>query len=784
VGWVKKFYGGIILVLILLSLATSFAAYLSATHQSCSATAASATAASATSQLGSTTSSSSYSDAPPAAGTPYLPLSAPASELVLTPLANLTVAEGNASAPSDLTDPAFWGEVHTSEFRTYEEIIPQTVIGFFNSSEEWRAWALQNLPDSSGWLATGFVTEAQNQVVAVDPSGRVNETSTAVEQGVDDFAATADGLTLASLDYLTFNGLSGLKTLFETNDPTLAACQTLPGQLAQLYDSSFDASVSQSERADYLGRALAITSVMLLLGGKDAFADHFRAAIDGAGLGDAWPAVKPYLGDIASKVSAGASSATFAVLQTLAQRFPQDSAWVTGLTADRVGSMVDVLHGKGVSDGTIQDDIAQVAKTADGTSDEQTPGETADGLSLHQGGEVLLKVKAGNKIVRYDDGNGRTANIRGTFLQQVIPGFDPRGPNFVAIHYKEAGVTVYHYYDQKVAPGKPYEPKDTEWNPRAPDIVGKKGDVVTVTFELLTPDKFLKSVPPFEYLNSGRAAWVSGFSEVKSLQLIGDKVRMSVLQEPMDGVSSFTIDGTFDSLQNSNGDTSALFSIPNVVDKPRMMKITFNGYGKPVLGISSGSNYNPVTSISSDGIRLRIVSNSGGPAVTTSTLYLRDPSPGWDVGTMTEQDLGFHVQGASQTFKIDQVSAVDAIDDGLVHSKSTIDLGRAGAEIAYTVAEKRFHLNDVRLYEITQGGKDLDTRDGMVVIQARMLANPTDLTGSQLSITLDTQMNDLAEKLQEDFQNNPAKTGFAILSYLDPSSNVVHTLVAEVDRNA
>ena len=772
--WVKSLAAGLILTIVLLSLASSFTAYLLVTHGSCSPGSAS---------LGTSGQLSNSTAIPGNSNSGLAPLALASSDLVLAPLAHLSLS--NSSAPPDLTDPGFWDQVGASQLRTYEEIVPQTVLGFFNSSEEWRAWALQNLPGSSGWLATGFVAEARNKVVAVDPSGRINESAVAVESGVNYFAASAAGVTLASLDYLTFNGLTGLRTLFETKDPTLAACQTLPGQLAQLYESSLDPSVPQAERADYLGRALAITSVMLLVGGKDGIADHFQAAVGTLGLRDAWPVVKGYLGDIGSKVSAGASSATLGILQTLAGRFPQDSAWAAGLTADRIDSMVNVLEKKGVPDGVVQRDIQRVAEVAKITSDEAAPGEAADASSLHDGGGILLKIKAQNKIVRYIDSTGRTANIRGAFLQEVLPGFDPRGPNFVAIHYKEAGVTVYHYYDKKVEPNQPFEPKDTEWNPRVPDIVGKPGDIVTATFELLTPDKFLRSIPPIDYINLGRAAWVSAFSEIKSFQLIGDQIRMQVTQEPLDGVSSFTLGGTFSGMENSNGDTSVFFTIQNIADKPRMMKIAFDGYGTPVLGISSGTtNFNPVTSISSDGIRLRIVSNSGGSAVTTSTLYLTNPSSGWNIGAMMEQDLGFHVQGASETYKIDKVSAIDKIDDGLVHSKSNNDLGRAGAEIAFSVAEEKFHLGDIRLYEITQGGKDLDTRDGTVVIQARMLANPADLTGDQLSITLDTQMNDLAEKLQQDFENNPATTGLAILSYLDPSSNVVHTLIAEVGRNA
>ena len=59
---------------------------------------------------------------------------------------------------ADLTDPAYWQLVHASEFQTYEQILPQTVLGLFNSSQGWKDWALQNIPDSRSWMAVGFVT--------------------------------------------------------------------------------------------------------------------------------------------------------------------------------------------------------------------------------------------------------------------------------------------------------------------------------------------------------------------------------------------------------------------------------------------------------------------------------------------------------------------------------------------------------------------------------------------------------------------------------------------------
>jgi len=773
-GWLRKFVGGFILLIVLLSLATSFVAYLSVTHQSC---------ARASTGLEST-SSSSYSNATLTAAKPYLPVSIATSDLVLAPLANLSLTQGNASAPPDLTDPAFWGEVHASELKTYEEIVPQTVIGFFNSSEEWRAWALQYLPESPSWLDTGFVAQAQSQVSAVDPSNSGNnDSATAVEQGVNDFAASAAGVTLASLDFISFNGLTAMKTLFETNNPTLAACQTLPGQLAQLYESSFDPSVPQAERADYLGRALAITSVMLLVGGKDAFADHFQTAIDGLGLGDSWPAVKPYLGDIASRVSDSASSATFSILQTLAQRFPSDSAFVTGFTADRVDSMVDILEKKGIPDGQIQGDIQQVAQAAGTSPDDQAAGDAADKNSLQQGGGIRVYVRSENKMVRYFDASGNTATIRGTFLQEVIPGFNPRGPNFVQIHYQEAGVTVYHYYPQKIQPDEPFEPADTNWLPTVPEDIASTGDVLTVSFDLLTTNEFIDSIPPIDYLNTGHTGWVSDFSQITKFGSVGSQLGMSVEQGTLEGVSGFQVLGTPMPLTNVGGDTFIQFTVPDVVNSPKTLKITYDGYDSPTLSEKSGSNFGPVTLVSSDGVKLKFVYGSGGGSEAVATVYLQQPSVLWNLGSLNEENLGFAVKGASQTFRIGEVTPVRGLEKEMVNSGSKYDLARVGAEIAYTVCQKDFGVENIQLNEPSQSGADLISTDKTVTIQAGMLGNPSALSPANLEATLNFEMNDLVGQLQKDFaKNSSAQTGYAVLSYLDPVSHTIVTLVAVVPR--
>ncbi len=770
-GWRETLVGGFILVIVLLSLATTFTGYLVATHQTCASTTASSSSSSEVFASNST-SLGNASLAP-------VQLPAVADDLVLSPLATLSLPQGNATSLSYLTNATYWSEVDASELQAYEQLIPQTVLGFLNSSQEWRAWAFQYIPDPPPWLAGGVVAAAQTQVMGVGPGAGGN--SSAIEESVRGFAASADGVSLAALDFVSFNGLTAYQTLVTTNNSIKAACQTLPGQLAQLYDSSFDKSVPQAERADYLGRAIAVTSVMLLLGGAEGFADHFQIGLDNVGLGDAWSTVKPYLGDIGSKASASASSATLAILQALAQRFPQDSVFVAGFTADRIDSMVDVLDKKGASGESIQSDIGQVAQAASSSPDETGAGDEADALSLQLGGGIKVNVENDGTLVRYDSGNGDKATLDGLFLQEILPGFDPRGPEFVAIRCEEAGVTVYRYYDAKDLPtGAPYGAGEVNWYPSLPADVALPGTTITISLYILTTDNFLSSIPATAFENEG-SLWVADFSEIKSFGLVGDEVQMNVEQEPVEGVSSFSVSGTPLSLAYSKGDTSLEFSIPDAVYQPRMLKVTFDGYGKPLLAIGSSSNFSPVSLISSDGVRLKFVSDSGGSAITVSTIHLQDPSVLYAPASMAPIDA-YSISGASQVYQIDQVTINRELEQSILKSESKYDIGIVGTEVAYTIGEKNLGLTDIQMPPVSQGGADLYTQDGTIVMQARMLANPLDL-GDNLQVVLRGQLQSMVDKLNTDFQYHPgATTGYAVLSYVDPTTGLVKALVAEVSK--
>jgi len=100
------------------------------------------------------------------------------------------------------------------------------------------------------------------------------------------------------------------------------------------------------------------------------------------------------------------------------------------------------------------------------------------------------------------------------------------------------------------------------------------------------------------------------------------------------------------------------------------------------------------------------------------------------------------------------------------------------------VAQEDFGVQSIQLNEPSQGGADLISADKTVTIQARMLGAPSDLSPTNLDATLSFEMNNLAKAIQYDFSKNlSATTGYAMLSYVDPASKTIVTLVAEFQRS-
>src|SRR5438128_10704100 len=274
------------------------------------------------------------------------------SRLSLADLSNLKIDKSNAT--SDLLTQTYWNSVSAAYGTSILQIIPNTIIGLINSSADWRNWAFRNIPSPPLWFSSGITQYMEEQFFFLRAKALATNNATLAALIIKGLAASIAGYTLAPLDFVLLNGITALRIYLETGSLLAAFCATYPSQLGVLYNQAFASNVPRERRAQYLGNALAFTTVMVLLAGKDGFAPKFQDALNRVGLADAWGTIKPYLSRIGSAVSARASMLTFAILEKLAHKFPQGPSWIVGFTSDRIDSMAEVLHMKGFSNDEIE----------------------------------------------------------------------------------------------------------------------------------------------------------------------------------------------------------------------------------------------------------------------------------------------------------------------------------------------------------------------------------------------------------------------------------------------
>ena len=690
------------------------------------------------------------------------------SALDLSDLSSLKIEKSNVVI--DLLDLNYWSSVATAYRQSLAQIIPGTVLGFVNSSVEWRSWAFVNMPSPPSWLRLGINWYLERQLLLLQDKVLAANNGTVAASLVKALAASIAGYSLAILDFVSFNGVTALKTYIETGSLIAAICATFPSQLGVLYNQAFDSSVTKERRAQYLGNALAITSLMIVLAGKDGFAPKFQDALSRVGLADSWESIKPYLSKIATSVSAKASSLTFTILEELARRFPHGPSWMAGLTSDRIQSMVEVLQKKGVSNDVIEEKISGLVQAADSASSPDGVADDADIISYSDGGGLRVKIGTQNRMYLYSDVETMRV-LKASLLEKEVPGFHLHQATLLQVKYWERGVTVYHSYE-----GGDY------WVATVPDDLGKKGDVVTISVQILTREDFVKNLPEFTWANEDRVKWLTDLSHLH-FHLDGDNLNVFVTQDPeVEGLSEFVIGGTAQPLKFHIGVTYLDFGIADAFGDVRPFRISYNGYGRVSLGIGIGDKFGSAFFLSNDGVRLRVLYNVGQFTTRLATLYLKPPSVLYSLGENGLFEIPAEVSGVRSAFLINYVNLNRALEQTMLKVGSTYDAGRLGAEIAYTVATEKLGLKDVVMVEPAQYGTDLFTRDWNVVMQARMLRQTQSLDPASVKTLITVQLNDMVWQLGRDFQNHPkAVKGYAILSYWD-NDNIVRTIVLEVPR--
>jgi hypothetical protein len=144
--------------------------------------------------------------------------------------------------------------------------------------------------------------------------------------------------------------------------------------------------------------------------------------------------------------------------------------------------------------------------------------------------------------------------------------------------------------------------------------------------------------------------------------------------------------------------------------------------------------------------------------------------------------VGLDVQ--ENAFRVDSVVLNRQLERSMLSYGSDYDLGRLGAEIAYTLAQKELGLRGLVISEPTRGGPDLHTEDGKVIVQARFLARTQSaIDRVQLLATLQSQLNEMNAQLKTGFAiNHSANTGYVILTYLD-RKNDISAIIIELFRH-
>ncbi len=507
-----------------------------------------------------------------------------------------------------------------------------------------------------------------------------------------------------------------------------------------------------------LGKAIAITTVLTALSGARGFASEFRSALERVGLSDAWDQVKPYFSKLGG-ISARAAQLTFTVIEKLGARFPSDARWVAGLTTDRIESMAEVLHGKGFSSDQIEQRIGTLVQAADNPAGEDDVATDADVISYKDGGSLLVRLGSQHQMYLYSD-QGTMQFVKASFLAKVVPGFKALKPTLLRVYYEGSDALSYHSYEG----GKIF------WA-TVPDGIGKPGDFFDVKIQLLTRDDFVKFIPKFSLVNEAHFNFLPDFAEINGATLTGNDLTLAMTQDPpFEGISNFAVRGhASEILRPAAGQGIYLqFDITDVFGQTRSMRLYSDGNSLPWFNLQGGAKFPSVSFIASDGVRLRIV--YGSPELSVATIYLQDPSPLYNIGEMAAKPLDFPVSGVSQVFQIDRTTLVRQTELQMLHSISNYPVGRVGAEIAYTVAVEKLGLKDVVLQDPSRGGADLFTKDGKVVIEARMLTSTAGLLRDELQAELSTQLTQMVGRLNWNLKpkNNPlAQTGYAVLSYVD-----------------
>ncbi len=685
-----------------------------------------------------------------------------------------TLSFDNATKCDGLLDKQSWDIAMTTSGNATKDFVRKTVYGFMGSTNEWRTFFRNNMSDPPAWLSLGLSNYTDTLVARLAARVMGTNNITLAKEVMRNYTSSVGGLTFAGLDFVSWGGLSGERVQLTTHNSTQAVAATFPGQIYQLYLLSQDCSYTKQQRAQFLGYALAMTSLVIVTSGKDGFGPKFEGLLTKLHLHDAWPKIKGYLMDIGG-ASPGAAYETTVVLATLAKKFPSTFNDVAPFTSDRIDLMIQALKDKGLSPDAIKAKVGELVQAANRAKGDGDVAEVADEIDYGTTGTIPVRIGTDYRAYLYSDAS-MSEHMRNTFLEKEVQGFKTGDVSALKITIHKGGQLLpsYHVYQG-----------GEEFRPTMPGEQVKPGDIVSISIEMLPIDSFVNGLTSFEMTNTAFTKWVADDVIVRGFSLNHGIFEMKVMQDsPFVGVTEFTVDGTpvkYPGLSQANDAVYMEFTVPDFMGNTQSMRIRHDGFSAPELALGFDGHFITASLMSYDGFRLSIV-YSGHYSV--STIYLHPPSELiyklGDVHPYSGSYLDSVSGKYSNVFQLDSVNIVRDLEKNILKQGSRYDAGRLGAEIAYVIADKNLGLKNIILEEPAKGGRDLYTSDGKVAIQARLLTEK--MTPNQLEGAIQDALSQLVDKLKEDYDNQPRmNNGYAILSYVD-TDGVVKSIILQVPK--
>src|SRR3989454_2826646 len=340
-------------------------------------------------------------------------------DMSLAGLAQLSFNDN--STTSQLRVPGFWSTALAESGRTTTYMVHDTIIGLTQSSKQWNDLFSENMDNPPPWLSQGLPLYIANFFAKLDADAIGAGNAAAAARVMKNFTSYVAGLSAAGVDFASYNGLSALKQYLSTGSVTESAATTFPGQIYLLYSLAFNSSYPEQVRAQFFGKALAITGMVIVTAGHGHFSDKFEGMLSRLNLLKAWPKIKAYLKDMVSASPGAAYQATVA-LEALAKKFPSTFTDVAGFTSDRIDLMIQSLKDKGLRPDAIKEKVAELVRAANDANSEGDVAEAADEISYRETGTFLVRVGNNLELTLHEDAATKRY-IGDTFLQKEVPGF-------------------------------------------------------------------------------------------------------------------------------------------------------------------------------------------------------------------------------------------------------------------------------------------------------------------------------------------------------------------------